>query len=505
MNKRWIIIIILLLLGVGLAAALGAFDGKKPEPAVKVSEAASKAATEAEKAGGAVIKDVEQGAKAAGDAAKSADERAKDAAKRAVQPEGNGAGAKPKSNKGATLAPKDAVKDSNQAALAGKPDTQPEKVDNLLAKAQSLQRGPDDGKDAPSRRIVQPETPLKPDMNKKAPAEDKKQTEIPQKPEVSFDVAQVEKDGSGVFAGKAEPGARVVLRAQNNDVVGATTAEKDGSWVVLSEKPLPDGESALRLESTDKNGVTTAAPQTLIVSKKPGLSPLVVAQSDAVQTATRVLQQPDPEPEQPAATLLAKADDKGAAPAKANAKALAKAPNEPVRTVDGPLNVGTVDYDSEGRLTVQGKAPPGADVDVDVDGKAVGTAKADSAGDWKLNTPPGAATGGARINATTNLADGDKLAAGSVTGQNPGPPLLRVSLPFAPMGLVKEFPRGRLVVVQPGNSLWRIARRTYGDGIRYTVIYAANSGQIRDPDLIYPGQIFHAPQSARGASAAQQG
>ncbi len=51
------------------------------------------------------------------------------------------------------------------------------------------------------------------------------------------------------------------------------------------------------------------------------------------------------------------------------------------------------------------------------------------------------------------------------------------------------------VVVQPGNSLWRIARRVYGEGMRYSVIYEANLGQIRDPDLIYPGQIFTLPES----------
>jgi nucleoid-associated protein YgaU len=276
----------------------------------------------------------------------------------------------------------------------------------------------------------------------------------------------------------------VVLRSDDDQIVGAATAGSDGSWVILPKNPLPNGESTVRLEATNANGVTTAAPQTLIVSKKPGAAPLVVAQSDAVQTPTVVLQQPKPETN----TQLAKAN--------MQAGDAEKAVSERIRTQDGALTVGTVDYDKVGRLTVQGKAPPGADVSVDVDGKAVGSAKADGAGNWRLNTAPGAATGGARIGATANLADGGKLATGSVAGRTPSAPLLRVSLPFAPMGLVKEFPRGRLVVVQPGNSLWRIARRTYGDGVRYSIIYAANAGQIRNPDLIYPGQIFHAPQSA---------
>ena len=48
----------------------------------------------------------------------------------------------------------------------------------------------------------------------------------------------------------------------------------------------------------------------------------------------------------------------------------------------------------------------------------------------------------------------------------------------------------KAITVQPGNSLWRIARRIYGKGIMYLDIYNKNSHLIKDPDLIYPGQIF---------------
>jgi nucleoid-associated protein YgaU len=47
--------------------------------------------------------------------------------------------------------------------------------------------------------------------------------------------------------------------------------------------------------------------------------------------------------------------------------------------------------------------------------------------------------------------------------------------------------------VQPGNSLWRIARRLSGKGVDYVHIHGANKAQIRDPDLIYPGQVFEIP------------
>src|SRR6267378_550713 len=52
-------------------------------------------------------------------------------------------------------------------------------------------------------------------------------------------------------------------------------------------------------------------------------------------------------------------------------------------------------------------------------------------------------------------------------------------------------------VVSRGDSLWRISRVTYGEGMRYAVVYKANQDQIRNPNRIYPGQIFVLPMKAR--------
>ena len=49
------------------------------------------------------------------------------------------------------------------------------------------------------------------------------------------------------------------------------------------------------------------------------------------------------------------------------------------------------------------------------------------------------------------------------------------------------------ITVQTGNSLWRIARRIFGQGIRYIEIFEKNSDLITDPNLIYPGQVFSIP------------
>ena len=42
--------------------------------------------------------------------------------------------------------------------------------------------------------------------------------------------------------------------------------------------------------------------------------------------------------------------------------------------------------------------------------------------------------------------------------------------------------------VQPGDSLWQIARRAYGDGRYWVLLYQANADRIANPNLIYPGQ-----------------
>ncbi|KPQ12711.1 MAG: putative protein containing LysM domain [Saliniramus fredricksonii] len=87
----------------------------------------------------------------------------------------------------------------------------------------------------------------------------------------------------------------------------------------------------------------------------------------------------------------------------------------------------------------------------------------------------------------------------------PGTATEAESPPEAP-ATVAERPEATVVVpelstasVERGDSLWRISRQVYGRGIRYTEIFEANQDQIRNPDLIYPGQVFVLPPDAEAA------
>jgi len=69
----------------------------------------------------------------------------------------------------------------------------------------------------------------------------------------------------------------------------------------------------------------------------------------------------------------------------------------------------------------------------------------------------------------------------------------------------KVIRTGSSVIIRRGDNLWRVARRNYGAGIRYTTIYEANRDQVRDPDLIYPGQVLKVPESANQEAELDRG
>ena len=54
-------------------------------------------------------------------------------------------------------------------------------------------------------------------------------------------------------------------------------------------------------------------------------------------------------------------------------------------------------------------------------------------------------------------------------------------------------PSGQNYTVKRGDCLWKIAKRFYGNGAKYTTIYNANRSKIRNPNLIYPGQVLWIP------------
>jgi nucleoid-associated protein YgaU len=284
-----------------------------------------------------------------------------------------------------------------------------------------------------------------------APASDAAEPEVVAPSLPSFDIVRVDRTGYAVIAGRATPGAKVTIFA-NDAPLAEATAETDGSWVISTATPLEAGPVELSLEMTSPDGGTIRSDQTIIiyVPQRAGDRPLVLRTTPG--GATEVLQEP-------------RDDGVGM----------------------GPLSLETIDYDDQGAVIFAGRAEKGRVVQLFANGQFVGQTTADEGGRWRLTAtmPPGVYT--------LHVIQLDEN----------GRPAFAIELPFERARLSDIELRNGKVIVQPGNSLWRIARRAYGRGIQYTVIYEANADQIRDPDLIYPGQIFDVP--ATGPATEEEG
>jgi hypothetical protein len=145
------------------------------------------------------------------------------------------------------------------------------------------------------------------------------------------------------------------------------------------------------------------------------------------------------------------------------------------------VSLDTIDYDGKGRVVFSGKAKVGDTVQVYVDNWLAGTATTDAEGRWTIQPTAGLQPGTHQIRVDQVSEKGTVLA--------------RIELPFVRAQPFTSLPNYSVVIIQPGNNLWRIAARVYGDGLRYTDIFQANADQIRNPDLIYPGQVFGLPRT----------
>ncbi|HNB29073.1 MAG TPA: LysM peptidoglycan-binding domain-containing protein, partial [Alphaproteobacteria bacterium] len=299
----------------------------------------------------------------------------------------------------------------------------------------------------------------------------------------SFDVVRVNPSGDTVIAGRAEPNAKVTILDRGN-VLGTVDADGRGEWVFLPDAALNPGEHSFTLESGAGDAPKQESDSTVVVI--------------VPEVAKDIAGQPS---DQPAGALAIEVPKTGDGPTRvlnvpnATAEAAAAAPAGP--------EIAAIDYNAEGRAVLSGRAPGGARLFVYVDNKPAGETVADEDGAWSF-TPKAAIAPGLHVIRVDQVDGSGKvlaraetpfeqatfpLAAGTATQP------AAVSETAAATGQQGAAAPGGVgtIVVQPGNTLWRLARESYGAGVRYTVIYEANKEQITNPNLIYPGQVFSVP------------
>ncbi|WP_156829275.1 Ig-like domain-containing protein [Amorphus coralli] len=415
----------------------------------------------------------------------------------------------------------------------------------------------------------------------------------------SYDIVRVEPSGEAVIAGRASPGATIVLEA-NGTVIGQTTANANGEWVIVLEEPLKPGNYDIAVRASheqaeqekasverlavsiphDKSATPLVAvtrpnaPDTIIQKPEPAASQVASADTAGSDDATQSSEDrpAGDEGSTPAGntvssdggevsgseetvigtlkvreeTLTEPAVDEAAAPSggtdavpsaddDADAAQSASEPSGTVQAADQPdsdrtgtqseavvasadasgrdagaapasmlpVSIESAEADT-GHFRVSGTSEPGTDVWVYLGGEFVGEATAGNDGRWQFEAEMAFERGESNIRADqVTDAKGSVAARAEVPfGYRPAPektvasaqPEASAEPDAAPeVEVVGETEEGVRVLIRRGDNLWTVAHHFYGDGFNYTSIYQANGGQIRDPHLIYPGQVFTLP------------
>lgn len=341
----------------------------------------------------------------------------------------------------------------------------------------------------------------------------------------TFDVVRAEGDGSVVVAGKAAPNAKVDV-VQGATVFGSTTAGPDGDFAIVLNDPLKPGNYQLQLRSTSPANGVIASVQTAVVAipEKPNGQVLALVEEPGK-----------------AATLLSvpKAEEKTGDEAKAQeapsvpAGAQAAAPQEtasaaqPTESAAEPapgapkVAVGAVEIDG-GKVFVAGTADPGRKVRAYANEILLGEAVTSEKGQFLVEATRDLPVGDYTVRVDLLDADGSEVIARAAVPfqREPGEAVAAVapSVPDAASPVAQQDAASadkapttvapkleqvdHAVIIRRGDSLWRISRRVYGHGMRYSTIYLANQQQIRNPDRIWPGQVFKVPQKSKEGETA---
>ena len=329
----------------------------------------------------------------------------------------------------------------------------------------------------------------------------------------SFDEVRREGDGITVIAGRAAPGARVSVISNGAEVASAQ-ADRSGKFATLAILP-PDGSGKILSLSADAETGPVASVEEVILAPitAPAVAQVALADTSDVSTdPTSEATPDDTAPETAAAPVgepLGEAPE-NSAPEMTEVAAVTPQPDPAPPTEDTPvallksdadgvellpgtapevtdrIALDTITYSDEGEVRLAGRAQAQASsVRVYLDNRSVGALEVDPQGRWRGDIED--------IKTGIYTLRVDELDQG-------GDVISRVETPFkreSPEVLARATADNdgpiKAVTVQEGATLWAIARERYGDPTLYVRVFAANRSSIRDPDLIYPGQVFDLP------------
>ncbi len=377
---------------------------------------------------------------------------------------------------------------------------------------------------APERAVnVNPRQPATDTVQQPAPVQQvpaAAPTAAPPAPQI--DIFRLQPDGEALIAGQGAPGWTLQILL---DGAMQTVAKpgSDGRFAVFLSVPQAAAPRVLSLRMVDAEGRTQidgaqqviVAPTSTVASATPAETDLAVqaAPDDSAATAPATPSQP---PVGGVATGAVPGGTTGASdgampedPADppqivlmtdADGARVLQSPGTAAPQVLANVALDTISYTDDGDVQLAGRAAGEGTVRVYLDNRPVATSRIAADGTWRTALPQvdtgiytlridevtGSGTVTSRVETPFKREDRALLA----DLQDPG---------TSGQDIPAEQPQPaaasaiRLVTVQPGNTLWAISRETYGEGLLYVRVFEANAERIRDPDLIYPGQVFSLP------------
>ncbi len=295
-------------------------------------------------------------------------------------------------------------------------------------------------------------------------------------PAPGFDVVRVDPTGSAVVAGTAAPNAMVTI-GDGTNALAEVEADGAGNFVAVFEAGPSTAPRALTLNAVTPDGSTSVSDDVVVL--------LPEGSEDVAVAAV------DPEELSPTEDTASDAGGEIAATAIIRDGGVEVISNEPLENVSqAQVKLSSISYSEAGEVTLAGLGLAGSALRVYVDATLAGEGRVGEDGRWVM--------------VLSDVAEGLYVLRVDQLDEN-GSVISRIETPFkrefpeiavgpgGSSGLVGTGGAPVSVTVQPGGNLWTLARIHYGSGVLYTQIFTANSDLIRDPDLIFPGQVLAIP------------
>ncbi|MCV0397696.1 MAG: LysM peptidoglycan-binding domain-containing protein [Rhizobiaceae bacterium] len=279
-------------------------------------------------------------------------------------------------------------------------------------------------------------------------------------------IQAVEIEGRRVFvAGEAEAG-RIVRIYANEILLGQARASQAGRFLIEAERDMPVGDYIVRADMLADDQAAVLARAAVPFAREEGefVAAVAPATRDAADEAAPAVD--DAEASQPVPSrqeVAGRVDETVAGQVSADHAGSGEEPSPAPVLTPAP----------QGSVSIQ----PGEAAGASTDGER--TAAPSSRDDAAPSRPVVSEEARPR-----SAPAGQEVAAATIPTEAP-----RSGETLSP----RLEPVKSAVIIRRGDTLWRISRRVYGRGVRYSTIYLANQDQIADPDLIWPGQVFKVP------------